>query len=107
VAFNPRDLLKQVQELQAKMSEMQERLRDVRVTGTAGGEMVRIELDGQFTVRGVSIAPEAVDPSDVRMLEDLVRAAFSDAVSRLRERLREETTALTGGMGIPPGMLGL
>ena len=107
MAFNPRDLIKQVQEMQAKMAQMQERLRDVRVTGTAGGEMVRVEIDGQFTVRAVNIAPEAVDPADLRMLEDLVRAAFSDAVTKLKDRLREETAALTGGMGIPPGMLGL
>jgi hypothetical protein len=107
MAFNPRDLLKQVQELQARMTQMQERLRDVRVTGTAGGEMVRLEIDGQFTVRGVTIAPEVVDRQEVRMLEDLIRAAFTDAVTKLKERLREETAALTGGMGIPPGLLGL
>lgn len=107
MAFNPRDLFKQVQELQAKMAEMQERLRGIRVTGTSGGEMVRIEMDGQFAVRSVVISPEAVDPSDIRMLEDLVRAAFTDAMAKLKERLREETTALTGGMGIPPGMLGI
>ena len=107
MAFNPRDLLKQVQELQAKMSQMQERMREIRVTGTSGGEMVRIELDGQFSVHAVSIAPEAVEPKDVRMLEDLIRAAFTDALVKLKERLREETSALTGGMGLPPGMLGL
>lgn len=107
MAFNPRDIIKQVQDMQARMAQMQDRLREVRVTGTAGGEMVRVELDGQFTVRAVNIAPEAVDPEDLRMLEDLIRAAFSDAVTRLKDRLREETAALTGGMGIPPGMLGL
>jgi hypothetical protein len=107
MAFNPRDLLKQVQDLQARMSQMQEKLRDVRVTGTSGGEMVRIEIDGQFAVTAVNIQPEAVDPGDVRMIEDLVRAAFTDAVGKLKERLREETSALTGGMGLPPGMLGL
>jgi len=107
MAFNPRDLLKQVQELQAKMSQMQEKMREIRVTGTSGGEMVRIELDGEFAVRAVSIAPEAVDPADIRMLEDLIRAAYTDALAKLKERLREETSALTGGMGLPPGMLGL
>ena len=107
MSFNPKDLIKQVQEMQARMSQMQERLRDVRVTGTAGGEMVRVEIDGQLGIRAVTIAPEAVDPSDLRMLEDLVRAAFTDAVTRLKERLREETAALTGGMGLPPGLLGL
>jgi DNA-binding YbaB/EbfC family protein len=107
MSFNPRDLIKQVQELQARMAQMQERLRDVRAVGTAGGEMVRVELDGQFGVRGVSIMPEAVDPADVRMLEDLVRAALTDAVAKLKERLKEESAALTGGMGIPPGLLGL
>lgn len=107
MSFNPRDLMKQVQEMQARMAQMQERLRDVRVTGTAGGDMVRVELDGQLGVRGVTIAPEAVDPTDLRMLEDLVRAAMSDGIARLKERLREETAALTGGMGLPPGMLGM
>lgn len=107
MAFNPKDLMKQVQDLQARMSQMQDKLKDLRVTGTAGGDMVRIEIDGQFSVHAVTIAPEAVDPQDVRMLQDLVRAAFSDALTRLKDRLREETASLTGGMGLPPGLLGL
>lgn len=107
MAFNPRDLLKQVQDLQARMTQMQEKLKGVRVTGSSGGEMVKIEMDGQFAVISVQISPEAVDPKDVRMLEDLIRAAFSDALAKLREKLREETAALTGGMGLPPGLLGL
>ncbi len=106
MAFNPKDLLKQVQDLQARMSQMQDKLKDIRVTGSSGGDMVRIEMDGQFQVRGVTIAKEAVDPADLPMLQDLVRAAMSDVLTRLKEKLREETASLTGGMGLPPGILG-
>jgi DNA-binding YbaB/EbfC family protein len=106
MAFNPRDLLKQVQELQAKMSQMQEKMREIRVTGTSGGEMVRVSSMESSPSRHHHRA-EAVDPADIRMLEDLVRAAYTDALAKLKERLREETSALTGGMGLPPGMLGL
>jgi DNA-binding YbaB/EbfC family protein len=106
MAFNPKDLLKQVQDLQARVSQMQDKLKEIRATGTSGGDMVRIEMDGQFQVHAVTIAPEAVDPLDRSMLQDLVRAAFSDALTRIKEKLREETASLTGGLGLPPGLLG-
>ncbi len=106
MAGNPFEFLKQFQGIQARMNEMQERLKDVRVTGSAGGGMVTIEMTGQLAVEKVTIAPEAVDPSDVRMLEDLVRAALADAHERLREKLRDEFSQVTGIPGLPPGLLG-
>jgi hypothetical protein len=64
-------------------------------------------MNGQMQVANVAIAPEAVDPSDVAMLQDLVLAAFTDALDRLKDRLREEVSQVTGMAGIPPGWLGL
>jgi DNA-binding YbaB/EbfC family protein len=107
VSSSPFDFLKQFQGIQARMNELQARLKDVRVTGSAGAGMVTVELTGQLAVERVTIAPEAVDPSDVRMLEDLVRAALNDAHERLRERLRDEFSQITGIPGLPPGLFGI
>ena len=106
MAANPFEMLKNLQGLQAKMGEMQEKLKSVRVTGSAGGGMVTVELNGELRVEKVTIAPEAVDPSDIRMLEDLVLAATSDALVRLKEKLRDEMAQATGIAGLPPGMFG-
>ena len=89
------------------MGEMQERLREITVTGSAGGDMVRIELNGQMEVLSVAISPETVDPDDVGMLQDLVLAAFTDASVKVREKLREEMSSITGGMNLPPELMGM
>jgi hypothetical protein len=106
MALNPFDLIRNLQDLQAKMGGMQEKLKAVQVTGSAGGGMVTVTLDGGLGVEKVTIAPEAVDPADVRLLEDLVLAAVSDALGRLKDRLREEVTRATGIAGLPPGLFG-
>ncbi len=106
MALNPFDVLKQLQGLQSKVGEMQEKLKGIHVTGSSGGGMVTVEMDGEMRVEKVSIAKEAVDPSDITMLEDLVLAALTDTLSRLKDRLREEVSQATGGLELPPGMLG-
>jgi DNA-binding YbaB/EbfC family protein len=106
MAYNPFDILKQFGNLQSRMGEIQEKLRSIRVTGSAGGGLVSIEMNGQMEVEKVSIGPEAVDPKDIRMLEDLTLAALTDALSRLKEKMREEMSQLTG-LNLPPGLLGL
>jgi DNA-binding YbaB/EbfC family protein len=105
MAINPFDLLKQFQSLQSRMGEIQERLKAVRVTGSAGGGIVTIEMNGQMDVEKVSVSPEAVDPKDIRMLEDLILAALTDALTRLKEKLKEEATQATG-LNLPPGLFG-
>ena len=105
--MNPMDLLKNFQNIQSRVGEMQEKLKDVSVTGTSGGDMVRIDINGQMEVTKVSISPEAVDPDDIGMLEDLVFAAFSDAFAKIKEKMREEMSAITGGMDLPPGLMGM
>jgi DNA-binding YbaB/EbfC family protein len=107
MAMNPFDLMKQFGNIQERMGEVQERLRRITVTGSAGGGMVEIELNGQMELQQVKISPEAVDPADIPMLQDLVRAAFSDGMLKLKEKIREEVSTLTGGLPIPPGMMGL
>jgi DNA-binding YbaB/EbfC family protein len=89
------------------MAEMQSKLKGIRVTGSAGGGMVTVELNGEFGVEKVTISPEAVDPADIRMLEDLVLAAVSDAHTRLKEKLRDEMAQATGIPGLPPGLFGV
>ena len=107
MAANPFEMLKNLQGLQAKMGEMQEKLKSVRVTGSAGGGMVTVELNGDLRAEKVTVSPEAVDPSDIRMLEDLVLAALSDALGRLKEKLRDEMAQTAGLAGLPPGLFGM
>lgn len=105
--MNPFEMLKNLQSLQSGMQEMQGKLAEINVSGTAGGEMVRVSMNGQMMVTGVHIEPEAVDPEDVGMLEDLVRAALSDAMAKIKEAIQQEVSSMTGGMPIPPGFMGM
>lgn len=104
--MNPMDLFKNMGQLQETMQEAQKKLKETRVTGTAGGDMVRIEMNGEFSVLSIHVAPEVVDPSEVEMLQDLIRAAHNDAVAKVRSTLQENLSSLTGGLPIPPGMFG-
>jgi len=97
--INPFDLLKNAQKIQEQMGDIQERLGAIVVVGSAGGGMAEVELNGRFEVAAVRIAAEAVDPKDVSLLQDLVKAAFSDATEKVRERLKTEMGALAGGLG--------
>jgi len=104
--MNPMDIFKNLQNLQSQFGEMQEKLKNIQVTGTSGGEMIRIEMNGQMEVTGIHIEPEAVDPEDIKMLEDLMLAAFRNASAKVKERLQQEAGNLTGGLNIPPGFMG-
>jgi len=100
------DFLKNFQNMQSKLSEAQERLRTVTATGSAGGDMVRVELNGQFELLSIQIDKEVVDPNDVGMLQDLIHAAFADASAKVRDKIREQVSSMTGDMDLPPGMFG-
>ena len=104
--MNPFDLMKQFGNMQQQMNEVQEKLKGITVTGTAGGDMVQVEMNGQMEIRDVLISKEAVDPNDISLLQDLILAACSDALVKIKERIREELSSLTGGMQLPPGFLG-
>ena len=99
-------MLKQLQQMQARMTKIQEDLGAKTVTGTAGGGMVEVVANGHQKVLSVTVKPEVVDPSDVDMLQDLLLAAVNDAMDKARELASREMGALTAGMGLPPGLMG-
>ena len=86
------------QQLQAKMSKLQEELDRQTLTATSGGGMVEVSVDGKGTVKALRIDPAVVDPGDVEMLEDLVLAATSEAQGRARTAYEEEIRKATGGL---------
>ena len=94
-------LLKQAQQMQAKMAQMQAELAEKNIEASAGGGMVKVVMNGRHEVVSVSIDPEVVDPQDVEMLEDLVAAAVTEAANRVEEMVRDEMSSITGGMPLP------
>ena len=98
------DLLRQAQELRDRMQRLQEELGARTVEGSAGGGMVVAVMNGRQELLDLRIEKEVVDPSDVGMLRDLVRAAVNDALARSREMAAAEMAKLTGGM-LPPGIV--
>ena len=104
--MNPIDLIKNLQGIQARAREIQAKMAQVSVTGSAGADMVRVEMNGAMEIRKVHISPEAIASGDSALLEDLVQAACTDAFNKMKERIREEMRALTGGLDLPPDLLG-
>jgi nucleoid-associated protein EbfC len=96
--MNPKQLMKQVQQMQA---QMQQRMSELRVEGSAGGGMVKATMNGNKELLGVTIDKEAVDPNDVEMLQDLVVAAVNEASRKVDEEMQGQLGAMTGGMKIP------
>ncbi|MEZ5831368.1 MAG: YbaB/EbfC family nucleoid-associated protein [Dongiaceae bacterium] len=100
---NLSQMLKQAQEMQSKMAEMQTALADLEVTGQSGGGFVAVTVNGKGDVKRVKIDPKLVDPNEVTVLEDLIVAAARDAKSKADAQVQEEMAKLTGGLQLPPG----
>ncbi|MCA3260386.1 MAG: YbaB/EbfC family nucleoid-associated protein [Telmatospirillum sp.] len=98
------NLMKQAQQMQSKMAEMQEKLASLEVTGQSGGGMVVATLGGKGDVRRVKIDKSLVDPNDVEVLEDLLVAALNDARAKVDAVTAEQMREMTGGLNLPPGM---
>lgn len=96
-------MIKQAQQMQAKMAELQERLQHTETTGQSGGGLVKVTLNGKGDCRNIKIDKAAVDPNDVAMLEDMILAAFGDAKAQIEKNLSDEMAKITGGMNLPPG----
>ncbi|TFG81228.1 MAG: YbaB/EbfC family nucleoid-associated protein [Spirochaetales bacterium] len=94
-------MLKDPQALQLQAQEAQARVASVNVVGSAGGGMVRVTLNGVMEMLSVEIAPEVVDPAEIGLLQDLVRAAYNDASERVKEATQAEIARSMGGMGLP------
>ena len=97
-------MMKQAQQVQAKMAEMQERLGSLEVEGAAGGGLVRATITGKGELKRLKIEPSLVDPKEVEVLEDLVVAAVNDARGKVDALAAEEMKKVTGGLALPPGM---
>ena len=97
-------IMKQAQQMQTKMAELQEQLAGLEVSGSSGGGMVQVTMSGKGELRGVKIDPTLANPDDVEVLEDLIMAAANDAKSKVEARVQEEMQKLTGGLQLPPGM---
>jgi nucleoid-associated protein EbfC len=90
-----------IQQLQARLAKMQEELGNETVEASVGGGAVKVVMTGHQKVVSVKISPDAVDPEDVGMLEDLILAALNEATDKSRELANQRLGALTGGMKIP------
>ena len=96
-----KNIMRQARELQAKLAKAQEELGNTTVEASAGGGAVTIVIDGQQRVRSVKISPEAVDPQEIGLLEDLMVAAMNEAIKKSQELAQSRLGALTGGLKIP------
>lgn len=97
-------MMKQAQEVQTKMQEMQDRLAEAELTGASGGGMVSITMTGKGEVRRVQIDPSLIAPDDKEVLEDLIAAAVNDARQKVDTFTQEETQKIMGGLQLPPGV---
>jgi nucleoid-associated protein EbfC len=104
---NMNAMLKQVQKMQADMAKAQEELKHEVVEASAGGGMVTVKVSGDLEVREVRIDPEAVDPDDVDLLQDMVLAAVNEGVRAAQELAANKLNAAAGGLAGPGGLGGL
>ncbi|HEY0607902.1 MAG TPA: YbaB/EbfC family nucleoid-associated protein [Herpetosiphonaceae bacterium] len=96
-----RKMMQQLQQMQTRLVKAQEELGNTEVEGTAGGGAVKVTMNGHRELRGLEIAPEAVDPEDVETLQEMIVAAFNDASKKAQDLSESKLGGLTGGMKIP------
>ena len=94
-------MLKQYQQMQEKMTSLQSELEEREYSAASGGGMIEVTVDGKHSVKSINIKPEAVDPDDVEMLEDLIVAAVNEGIRKAEESSAGEMIKLTGGINIP------
>jgi hypothetical protein len=100
-------LMKQVQQMQAEMAKAQEQLKDETVEASAGGGMVKVTMTGDLRLREITISPEAIDPDDPELLQDMVTAAVNEALRSAQELASSKLGGIAGMGGGLPGMPGL
>ncbi len=96
-----KNLLKQAQQMQQRLSKVQGELEQATVEGSAGGGVVKVVATGKLKIQSVEIAPDAVDPTDVEMLQDLVQAAVNEAMDKAQTLAQDRMASVTGGLNIP------
>lgn len=108
LGMNMQKMMRQMQKMQADLARVQAELEEMTVEGTAGGGVVTVVVNGHQDVQEIKIQPEAVDPEDVEMLEDLILAAVNDGLRKSRELSASEIEKVTGKLnipGMPPGLM--
>lgn len=103
---NMQQLLKQAQKMQEDMLAAQESLKDELVSASAGGGMVTVEVSGELVIKSIAIDPEAVDPEDVELLQDMVLAAVNEGMRAAQELAASKMSGIAGGLGGLGGSLG-
>ncbi len=98
---NMNAMLKQAQKIQQDMATLQEDLENREYTATSGGGLISVTVDGKHLIKSIKIQPDAVDPDDSEMLEDLITVAVNEAISKAIKTAEEEMGALTGGLNMP------
>jgi len=98
--INPFDLIKNAQKIQEQMSGIQDKLGNISATGSAGAGLVEIDISGKFEVFAVRISLQIADGSDVEMLQDLVMAAFTDGMAKVKEAINREIGSMAGGLNL-------
>jgi len=108
--FEIAKLLKNFQKIQGEMKDLQEKLSKQVITGSSGGGMVEVTMNGKFEVMDIKIEKKLIQGKDMQMLEDLIVAAVNDAMKKTQDLIKDKMGQLTGGLSIPgvgiPGMFG-
>jgi DNA-binding YbaB/EbfC family protein len=100
-------MMKQAAQLQSKMQAMQEELGQLEVEGTSGGGLVSVRMSAKMDVKGIKIDPSLMKAEEREILEDLLVTALADARRKAETAMQEKMQSLAGGLGLPPGLLGL
>ena len=98
--MNMQNMMRQAQQMQQNIAKMQAELEEREVETSAGGGVVKVVVTGKKVLKSIEIAPEAVDPDDVEMLQDLVLAAVNEALEKAEEMVQTEMSKVTGGMNL-------
>ena len=99
--MNPMDIFKNLQNLQSKMEDTQEKMKALRAEGSSGGGLVKVLIDGNMETLAVTIDPVAVDSRDITMLEELIAAAFTDATRKVRTLIHQEMASIANSDIVP------
>jgi DNA-binding YbaB/EbfC family protein len=97
-------MMKQAAQLQSKMKAMQDELEHIEVEGLSGGGLVKVRMNAKMEVKGVSIDASLFKPDEREIVEDLVVTALGDAKRKAEAAMQDKMAALTGGLGLPPGL---
>ncbi len=99
--MNMQQMMKQARKMQEQMAAMQEQLAQTTVDASAGGGMVKVTVNGDMQITSLKLDPEAIDPEDVEMLEDMIIAAVNEAIRGIADTANKQMGSITGGLNIP------